>query len=170
MIWHILLEIEPKWKNKSEIKQPLQTATIREWHTGLISWIFRDVGGWGVGGHVPPAPSFGISVDPIWTKGSRLCLPYYYWPLHLFGRCGVSVVFVRKIIPTILNFMILITGKWFFHIYRMKCQKCHPLLRNRSCKSLGHITILRTQGCIFWGPATQSCKGENRSKMSFDMW
>ena len=30
----------------------------------------------------------------------------------------------------------------------MKCQKCHPLLRNRSCKSLGHITK-RTYR--FWG-------------------
>ena len=30
--------------------------------------------------------------------------------------------------------------KMVFHTSRMKCQKCHPLLRNRSCKILGHIT------------------------------
>ena len=30
VLWHILLEIEPKWKKKSEIKPPLQTAAIRE--------------------------------------------------------------------------------------------------------------------------------------------
>ena len=33
---------------------------------------------WG-GGRTPP-PSFGISVAPIRTKGSRLCPPYYYVP------------------------------------------------------------------------------------------
>ena len=30
------------------------------------------------------APSFGISVNPIQTKGGSLCPPY------LFGRCGIS--------------------------------------------------------------------------------
>ena len=44
---------------------------------------------WGGRGARAP-PSFGISVNPIRTKGGRLCPPYYYWPPHLFGRCGVS--------------------------------------------------------------------------------
>ena len=47
----------------------------------------RRWGGRG-GGRAPP--SFGISVNPIRTKGDRLCPPYYYWPPHLFGRCAVS--------------------------------------------------------------------------------
>ena len=46
----------------------------------------RDAGGGGAWGH----PSFGISVNPIWTKGGRLCPPYYYWAPHLLGQCGVS--------------------------------------------------------------------------------
>ena len=37
-----------------------------------------------VGGMCPP-PSFGISVNPIWTKGGRLCPPHYYWAPHLVG-------------------------------------------------------------------------------------
>ena len=28
--------------------------------------------------------------NPIRTKGGRLCPPYYYWPPHLFGWCGLS--------------------------------------------------------------------------------
>ena len=38
----------------------------------------RDAGGGGRGDMCPP--SFGISVNPIRSKGSRLCPPYYYWP------------------------------------------------------------------------------------------
>ena len=46
----------------------------------------RDAGG---GGARAP-PKFGILVNPIWTKGGRLCPPYYYVPPHLFGQCGIS--------------------------------------------------------------------------------
>ena len=47
-----------------------------------------EVGG-GRRGTCPP--SFGISVNPIRTKGGRLGPLYYYEPPpHLFGRCGVS--------------------------------------------------------------------------------
>ena len=46
---------------------------------------------WGGAGASAPPPSFGISVNPIRTKGGRLCPPYFPWPPpHLFGRCGVS--------------------------------------------------------------------------------
>ena len=48
-----------------------------------------DAGGGGAGGARAP-PKFGILVNPIRTKGGRLCPPYYYWPPHLFGRCGAS--------------------------------------------------------------------------------
>ena len=54
---------------------------------------FRDAGGGGAGGARAP-PKFGILVNPIRTKGGRLCPPYYYWPPHLFGRCGASVIYV----------------------------------------------------------------------------
>ena len=58
-------------------------------------WRFycRDAGGGvGVGGRgaYAPPPRFGISLNPIWTKGGRLGPLYYYVPPHLFGRCGVS--------------------------------------------------------------------------------
>ena len=48
----------------------------------------------GAGGACAP-PSFGISVNPIRTKGGRLCPLYYYWPPHLYGQCGVSVTTVQ---------------------------------------------------------------------------
>ena len=51
---------------------------------------YRDAGG---GGARAP-PKFGILVNPIRTKGGRLCPPYYYWPPHLFGRCGASELIV----------------------------------------------------------------------------
>ena len=54
----------------------------------------RDAGGGGPGGHVPPK-KFGILVNPIWTKGGRLCPPYYYWPPHLFGRCNASGKYIN---------------------------------------------------------------------------
>ena len=56
-----------------------------------MQYYTRDAGGGGAGGACAP-PSFGISVNPIRTKGGRLCPLYYYVPPHLFGRCGVSVI------------------------------------------------------------------------------
>ena len=44
-----------------------------------LSMCSRDAGGGGAGGACAP-PSFGISVNPIRTKGGSLCPPYYYWP------------------------------------------------------------------------------------------
>ena len=74
---------------------------IRKWQTlfiwnslamsNIIDAYCRDAGGGGAGGARAPQ-KFGISVNPIRTKGGRLCPPYYYWPPHLFGRCGVSVL------------------------------------------------------------------------------
>ena len=49
---------------------------------------------WGGRGGMCPT-SFGISVNPIRTKGDRLCPPYYYCPPHLFGQCGVSAPYFR---------------------------------------------------------------------------
>ena len=34
---------------------------------------------WGGGGGARALPKFGILVNPIRTKGGRLCPPYYYW-------------------------------------------------------------------------------------------
>ena len=52
-----------------------------------------ELGG-GAGGARASPPSFGISVNPIRTKGGRLCPPYYYYLIttcpHLFGRCRIS--------------------------------------------------------------------------------
>ena len=61
---------------------------------------FRDAGGGGGAGKARAPQSFGISVNPIRTKGGRLCPPYYYWPPHLFGRCGVSVIHTCMICRT----------------------------------------------------------------------
>ena len=44
---------------------------------------------WGGQGGMCP-PSFGVSVNPIRTKGGRSCPPYYYRPPQIFGRWGVS--------------------------------------------------------------------------------
>ena len=59
-----------------------------------IKYLHSDAGkpevGGGAGRACAPFQSFGISVNPIRTKGSRLCPPYYYWPPHIFGRCGIS--------------------------------------------------------------------------------
>ena len=55
----------------------------------------RDAGAGGAGGARAP-PSFGISVNPIRTKGADYArhittVP----PPHLFGRCGVSAEHVH---------------------------------------------------------------------------
>ena len=46
----------------------------------------RDAGG---GGACAP-PSFGISVNPIRTKGADYARHITTVPPHYFGRCGVS--------------------------------------------------------------------------------
>ena len=55
----------------------------------------RDVWRWGGRG-----ASFGISVNPIWTKGGRLCPPYYYCPPPSFWTmrrlCHVSMNFAKR--------------------------------------------------------------------------
>ena len=51
--------------------------------------------GFGPGGTRAP-PELGILVNPIRTKGGRLCPPYYNWPPHLFGRCGASAMSSEK--------------------------------------------------------------------------
>ena len=53
--------------------------------------LVRDAGGGGAGGACAP-PSFGISVNPIWTKGQIMPAMLLVTPPHLFGRCGVSEV------------------------------------------------------------------------------
>ena len=65
----------------------------------VLTLLSREAGGGGAGGARAP-PKFGISVNPIRTKGGRLCPPYYYWPPHLFGRCGASVMLFK--LPDIL--------------------------------------------------------------------
>ena len=50
----------------------------------------RDAGAGGAGGARAP-PSFGISVNPIRTKGADYARHITTVPPHLFGRCGVSV-------------------------------------------------------------------------------
>ena len=40
--------------------------------------------------YLPRDARGGVLINPIRTKGGRLCLPYYYVPPNLFGRCGVS--------------------------------------------------------------------------------
>ena len=49
----------------------------------------RDAGAGGAGGARAP-PSFGISVNPIRTKGADYARHITTVPPHLFGRCGVS--------------------------------------------------------------------------------
>ena len=70
------------------------------WSNSEIEYCFclkfkrRDAGGGGAGeGACAPPPSFGISVNPIWTKGGRLCPPYYYWP-PIFLDDAVSALYV----------------------------------------------------------------------------
>ena len=43
-------------------------------------------GGGGQGGKFPP-PDFGRSINPISTRGSRLCSPHYYVPSRIFRPC-----------------------------------------------------------------------------------
>ena len=52
--------------------------------------LVRDAGAGGAGGARAP-PSFGISVNPIRTKGADYARHITTVPPHLFGRCGVSV-------------------------------------------------------------------------------
>jgi hypothetical protein len=49
------------------------------WWCGKVESV-RAVGIWGAGGAMPHAPDVGSTVDPISTKGARLCSPYYYRP------------------------------------------------------------------------------------------
>ena len=78
-----------KKKEKTEVNatRKVHFAGIYEYRTIPT----RDAGGGGAGG-ARAIQKFGILVNPIWTKGGRLCPPYYYWPPHLFGRCGASEV------------------------------------------------------------------------------
>ena len=55
--------------------------------------IIRDAGGGGAGGACAP-PSFGISVNPIRTKGGRLGPLYYYVPPPIFLDDAASLVYV----------------------------------------------------------------------------
>jgi hypothetical protein len=41
-------------------------------------------------------PSFRISVNPIWTKGGRLCPPYYYWPPIFLDNAASLVLLVYR--------------------------------------------------------------------------
>ena len=50
-------------------------------------FLIRDAGGEG-GARAPP--SFGISVNPIRTKGADYARHITTVPPHHFGRCGVS--------------------------------------------------------------------------------
>ena len=54
------------------------TITISPFKKNLIIKL-RDAGGGGAGGACAP-PKFGISGNPIRTKGGRLCPLYYYVP------------------------------------------------------------------------------------------
>ena len=90
----------------------------------LDEWIAnRDAGG------------FGISVNPIRTKGGRLCPPYYYVPPppHLFGRCGVSGY--KMDIKSEKN-----PSKYKSEINPSKSRKkkwsidCQKIVGNRSCR------------------------------------
>ena len=55
----------------------------------------RDAGGGGAGGARAP-PKFGILVNPIRTKGGRLCPPYYYWPPPIFLDDAAPLVHIVK--------------------------------------------------------------------------
>ena len=54
----------------------------------------RAVGAGGAGGVIPPSPDFDRSLNPISTRGIRLCPSHYYLPPKIFrlpyGPKGLS--------------------------------------------------------------------------------
>ena len=110
----------------------------------------RDAGGGGAGGACAP-PSFGISVNPIRTKGGRLCPLYYYVPPHLFGRCGcgISEGLLTKVFSSVLNIM------YFFFTQNNTNSFSRDFLI-RVFIILIHIVIWPQK--FLWGPGVKSNK------------
>ena len=53
--------------------------------------VMPELGGQGgQGGHWPPLPIFGRSVNPILTGGGQIIPIYYYWPLQIFSPSGIT--------------------------------------------------------------------------------
>ena len=74
-----------------------------------------EVGGAG-GARAPP--SFGISVNPIRTKGGRLCSTYYYWPPQTFGRRGVSALplqFTDAVLADVVQIFMQVTTPFCYY-------------------------------------------------------
>ena len=60
------------------------------WSTYLQGWRNRGGGGRGGGVCFPPSPDFDRSVNPLSTRGGRLCPPNYYSPLQIFKPSAIS--------------------------------------------------------------------------------
>ena len=67
---HRLKAVKISWKLKTQLHRN-NNATSEDIVQRRRRW-----------GACAPPPSFGISVNPIWTKGGRLCPPYYYCTLY----------------------------------------------------------------------------------------
>ena len=87
--------------------------------------------------------SFRMSVNPIWTKGGRLCPPYYYMPLHLFSDDAASLKYICTCTHLQHLYMLSINAqvlKPFFD--RKKNQNRHPDFFCCSSKSKVHQQVI----------------------------
>ena len=79
---------------------------------------------WGGRGGTCP-PSFGISVNPIRTKGGRLCPPYYYWAPHFLDneaslQCKYGRAKEPQIEQTNKQRLAILEKKWLITILNLE--------------------------------------------------
>ena len=60
----------------------------------VITYHAGNGGSGGQGGRAPPPPDFGRLVNPISTRGGRLCPPHFYLPPQIFRPSAIPVMYI----------------------------------------------------------------------------
>ena len=143
----IVLDFDPKWKLKSQgLSWTEVNSASGQINVALVLVLSRPVVPGCAGRVCHGTPRFGRLVNPISTRGDRLCPPNYYWHTRIFRPSDGPVFgFSRSnglSIKTKFNFSHFHTNFVFILPMKIKQKRLQPIVCGCSCYRLGFVCKL----------------------------